>query len=54
MFPYPVNFASIAIFRWHAKTWESTRDFISDTTLEKELSISLVVKQLAFPSLFAR
>ena len=54
MFPYPVNFASIAIFRWHAKTWERTRDFISDTTLEKELSISLVVKQLAFPSLFAR
>lgn len=54
MFTYPVIFASIAIFRWRAKTWERTRDFISDTTLEKETSMSLVVKQLAFLSLFAR
>ncbi|GAT20085.1 similar to An07g07920 [Aspergillus luchuensis] len=54
MFTYPVIFAGIAIFRWRAKTWERTRDFISDTTLEKEISMSLMVKQLASLSLFAR
>lgn len=53
MFTHSVIFVRIATSRSRERTWERTRVYISVTTLEKEPSMFLVVKRLAFLSPFA-